>query len=288
MRARSGSDVGMSAPKAFVIGWPIAHSRSPLIHGFWLKTHGLAGSYDKIAVPPDDLHGFLRTLAANGFVGGNVTIPHKETVAALCERLTPSAERLGAVNTVWFEDSTLWGDSTDGLGFLGALDQDVDGWDDRKHSALIIGAGGAARAIVDAVQTRGFDRVIVANRTVERATGLAERLGCQAVGLDAVQALLPSIDLLVNTTAAGMAGQGDLDLDLDALPDHAIVDDIVYVPTETALLRRAKMRGLRTVGGLGMLLHQAVPGFERWFGIRPRVTAELRTLIEADIAGTRG
>ena len=147
---------------------------------------------------------------------------------------------------------------------------------------------GAALAIVDALQSRGFDRVVVANRTIERGHALAARLGCNAVGLDAVPGLLPSIDLLVNTTAAGMAGQDDLEFDLAALPDHAIVDDIVYVPKETGLLRRATARGLRTVGGLGMLLHQAVPGFEHWFGVRPQVTPALRALVESDIAGTFG
>lgn len=268
---------------AGVIGWPIAHSRSPLIHRYWLARHGVAGSYDKVAVAPNDLVAFLSSVRSGDYVGCNVTIPHKEAAAALCDRLTPAAERLEAVNTLWTDGGELWGDSTDGAGFLGALDQEAPGWDLRLGRAVVIGAGGAARAVVAALVARGFAEVIVANRTHERAEALTLRLGGRPVSLDAVQDELVGADLLVNTTAAGMHGQPPLDLDLAALPPHAVVDDIVYVPKETPLLAAARARGLRTVGGLGMLLHQAAPGFARWFGVTPEVTPALRALVEADI-----
>ena len=271
--------------RAFVIGWPIAHSRSPLIHGHWLAVHGLAGSYEKVAVPPEDLAGFIARLRGGDYAGGNVTIPHKEAAAALCDRRTPAAERLGAANTLWTEGGELWGDSTDGAGFLGALDQEAPGWDARRGRAVVVGAGGAARAVVDALVARGFAEVLVANRTRGRAESLTKRLGGAPMALEALPSVLQGVDLLVNTTAAGMHGQPPLDLDLAALPAHAAVDDIVYVPKETPLLRAAAARGLRAVGGLGMLLHQAVPGFARWFGVTPEVTPELRALVEADIAG---
>lgn len=269
---------------AGVIGWPIAHSRSPLIHRHWLARHGLAGTYEKIAVPPEELAVFVARLRSGDYVGGNVTIPHKEAVSALCDRLTPAAERLGAVNTLWMEGGELWGDSTDGAGFLGALDTEAEGWDVHKRRAVVIGAGGAARAIVDALVARGFAEILVANRTLARAEVLTRRLGGTSLPLEALPEALAGADLLVNTTSAGMPGQPPLDLDLAALPLHAVVDDIVYVPRETALLHAAAARGLLTVGGLGMLLHQAAPGFARWFGVTPAVTSELRALVEADIA----
>ena len=275
-----------AARKACVIGWPVAHSRSPLIHGYWLELLGIAGIYGTAPVAPGDFDAFVDRMRAAGFVGGNVTIPHKAAAAARCDRLTDRAARLGSVNTLWFDGDVLCGDTTDGLGFLGALDQETPGWDRDSGLALVIGAGGAAAPIVDALRGRGFSRVAVANRTTAKAEALAERLGCEAVALDAVPALLSDTDILVNTTSAGMNGQGDLPLDLALLPARAIVDDIVYVPAETPLLRAARARGLRTVGGLGMLLHQAVPGFARWFGATPDVTPALRALVEADIART--
>ncbi len=269
---------------AGVVGWPIAHSRSPLIHRHWLARHGLAGTYEKIAVPPKELPVFVARLRSGDYVGGNVTIPHKEAVSALCDRLTPAAERLGAVNTLWMDGGELWGDSTDSAGFSSALDAEAEGWDVHKRRAVVIGAGGAARAIVDALVARGFAEILVANRTLARAEALTQRLGGTSLPLEALPEALAGADLLVNTTSAGMHGQLPLDLDLAALPPHAVVDDIVYVPRETALLRAAAARGLRTVSGLGMLLHQAVPGFARWFGVTPAVTPELRALVEADIA----
>ena len=269
---------------AGVIGWPIAHSRSPLIHRYWLGRHAIAGTYDKIEVAPDRLAAFMASVRSGDLVGFNVTVPHKEAAAALCDRLTATAERLGAVNTLWMEREELWGDSTDKAGFLGALDQEVSGWDVHKRRALVIGAGGAARAIVEALAERGFAEVIVANRTLARAEALTARLGGHAISLDAMPDVLPGTDLLVNTTSAGMQGQPPLDFDLATLSSHAVVDDIVYVPQDTRLLRAAASQGLRTVGGLGMLLHQAAPGFARWFGVTPEVTPEVRALVEADIA----
>ncbi len=269
--------------KACVIGWPVAHSRSPLIHGYWLKKHGIAGVYEKVPVAPADVMAFIGALRERGYVGGNVTLPHKAAAAGRCDRLTEVAARLGSVNTLWFEGDALWGDTTDGQGFLGALDQEVPDWEASTGLALVLGAGGAAGPIVDALLGRGVGRVVLANRTPEKAEALAQKLGCEATSLDAVRGLLGHVDLLVNTTSAGMVGQGDLALDLAALPAHAIVDDIVYVPAATPLLVAARARGLRTVGGLGMLLHQAVPGFSRWFGVTPEVTPALRALVEADI-----
>ncbi len=276
-------------PLACVIGWPVAHSRSPLIHAHWLRAHGLPGRYERAAVPPGELPAFVRAMAGAGFVGGNVTVPHKERAAALCDRLTPAAARTGSVNTLWFEGDALWGDTTDGAGFLGALDAEAPGWDAGTRRAVVLGAGGAALAVVDALVARGVAEVIVASRTVSRAETLVGRVGGRAVPMAALGPLLATAGLLVNTTPAGMAGQDApndvLDLDLSPLPDHAVVDDIVYVPALTPLLARARARGLRTVGGLSMLLHQAAPGFARWFGVEPAVTAELRALVQADIDG---
>lgn len=281
----------MSGPRAFVTGWPVEHSRSPLIHGTWLRELGLEGSYEKIAVPPANFPAFVAGLREAGFAGGNVTIPHKETAAALCARLTPAAQRLGSVNTLWFDQGVLTGDSTDGAGFLAALDQEVPGWDQRcRDLAVVLGAGGAARAVADALLTRGFARIMIANRTLARADALVRQIRdarCEASGFHGAQAALPRAGLLVNTTAAGMKGQPELDFPVDDLPEYAVVNDIVYVPRVTPLLRAAANRDLRYAGGLGMLLHQAAPGFERWFGVRPQVTDALRAIVEADIEAAR-
>ena len=272
-------------PRACVIGWPVAHSRSPLIHGHWLETLGLAGSYERRAVPPDRLAAFVDELRSGVWVGCNVTIPHKVCMARLCDRLTPEARRLGSVNTVWRERDTLCGDTTDGLGFIAALDDEMPNWDAVRGLALIVGAGGAAPPIVDALRARGFAEVAIASRTDAGAEAMAERLGVRFLPFAALCGALCGVDLLVNASPAGMAGHPPLALDVAALPDHAIVDDIVYAPAVTPLLAAARARGLRTIGGLGMLLHQAAPGFARWFGVRPQVTPNLRALVEADIEG---
>ncbi len=272
-------------PRACVIGWPAGHSRSPIIHGFWLAQLGLAGAYERAAVPPEEFAHFIQGLAAAGFVGANVTVPHKEAAFALCARTTETAARLQAVNTLWFEAGELCGDNTDVEGFVAALDQDAPGWADRASKAVVLGAGGAARAIVQGLLSRGIERIALVNRTKGRAMALAAQFGAPVEAFDWGDArrALADADLLVNTTSLGMSGQPTLDLDLAPLPPRAIVCDIVYVPLETEFLRAARGRGLRGVSGLGMLLHQAAPGFARWFGVKPTVTSELRRLVEADI-----
>jgi shikimate dehydrogenase len=274
-----------SEPRACVIGWPVAHSRSPLIHRFWLESLKVAGSYELAAVAPADFPDFVGNLDLHGFVGANVTLPHKQTAFGLCDVKLPAAERLKAVNTLWIETGKLCGDNTDCTGFLGALDQDAPEWDRNPCTALVLGAGGAARAIVHALQLRKMTLIFLVNRTRENAEKLATDFGTpvEVVDFGDLPDAMASAQLLVNTTSLGMRGQPPLTLDLTPLPPHAIVSDIVYVPLETSLVKAAKTRGLRAVSGIGMLLHQAVPGFERWFGKKPRVTAELRGLVEADI-----
>jgi len=275
--------------KAFVVGHPIRHSRSPLIHGHWLARHGLEGAYEKIDVAPADFPAFVRSFAARGYAGGNVTIPHKEAAYLAVDRRTPRAEKMKAVNTLWMEDGLVWGDNTDVLGFMAHLDDTLGtGWDQAVDTALVLGAGGAARAVVAGLQERPIRRILVANRTLAKAEELVRDLDPEGTVLAAlpweeIDGAVAAADLIVNTTSLGMAGQPPLALDLSAARPHAAVADIVYVPLETPLLAAAAARGLRTIDGLGMLLHQAAPGFARWFGVRPRVTAELRALIEADL-----
>lgn len=271
-------------PRAFIIGWPVAHSRSPLIHRYWLDELGIKGGYERVALPPDELEGFLSVLHERGFVGGNVTLPHKEKSFALCAEATPTARQLEAVNTLWIEAGKLHGDNTDAMGFLAALDDDVPDWGKALKKVVVLGAGGAARSIVYALVSRGAEKIHVINRTQARSEDLRSRFDAVIPGAVAdLPAALAGADLLVNTTSLGMAGQPPLDIDLAPLPEHAVVADIVYVPLETELLRSAKRRALRTSGGLGMLLHQAAPGFERWFGRKPEVTPELRARVAADI-----
>lgn len=276
-------------PRACVIGWPAAHSRSPLIHRFWLEQLKIAGTYELAAVPPGEFDRFIENLAQAGYKGANVTLPHKRRAFALCEGATETARRLGAVNTLWLEGGRLRGDNTDVPGFLAALDQEAPGWDAAGGKAVILGAGGAARAILFGLISRGIEEIILVNRTLERAEALAGDSGPQARAVDfsRLPEALTGANLLVNTTSLGMQGQPPLDIDLSPLSEGAVVNDIVYVPVETALLKAAAARGLRTVPGVGMLLHQAVPGFERWFGVRPSVTAELRSRVEADISSGR-
>ncbi|TPK90350.1 shikimate dehydrogenase [Mesorhizobium sp. B2-4-12] len=270
--------------KAFVTGHPVKHSRSPKIHGYWLAAHGIDGSYEAIDVAPQDFAEFVATLRLAGFRGGNVTIPHKEAAFALAERHDQAAEEIGAVNTLWFEDGVLWGGNTDGHGFAANLDDYAPGWAS-NGPAVVLGAGGASRAIIQALKQRGIADIRIVNRTLTRAQELRDRFdtGISAHGMAATNELLADAGLLVNTTALGMHGNEGLSADPALLPDHAIVTDIVYVPLETPLLAAARARGLKTVDGLGMLLNQAVPGFERWFGVRPKVTAELRAIIVADL-----
>ena len=276
-------------PRAFVIGHPISHSRSPLIHGFWLKQLGLPGSYDKVDVAPEALPGFIAGMAEAGFVGGNITVPHKTAAMALVDEIDEAARAVGAVNTVWREGGRLRATNTDVLGFLGNLDDEAPGWDRAPGRAVVLGAGGAARAIVYALLGRGF-AVDLVNRSRDKAEELASVFGAgvRPYASTALEARLGEADLLVNTTSLGMQGMPPLTLDLAALKASALVCDIVYVPLETDLVRAARSTGHRAVGGLGMLLHQAVPGFARWFGTRPTVTPELRALLEGDVRAKLG
>jgi shikimate dehydrogenase len=229
-------------------------------------------------------------MPGQGYRGGNVTVPHKEAAYRLVDAATGRAKALEAVNTLWFEDGRLHGDNTDVLGFVASLDEGAPGWAQATRTALVLGAGGAARAVIAGLLDRGVPRVLIANRSTERAASLAARFGPRvtAIAWDGIAAALPGIDLLVQTTSLGMQGQPRLVLSLDGLPATAVVADIVYVPLETDLLKAAKARGNRTVDGLGMLLHQAAAAFSRWFGAHPSVTPELRALVEADIRGETG
>ncbi|MDP3409352.1 shikimate dehydrogenase [Bosea sp. (in: a-proteobacteria)] len=274
-------------PRCFVLGHPIAHSRSPLIHGAWLAEHGLPGSYEKIDVAPPELPGFIARLRAGEFTGGNVTVPHKEAMLALVDEASEAARAIGAVNTVWLEGGRLCGDNTDVSGFLAHLDASAPAWEKTTRTALVLGAGGAARGIAFGLRGRGVGRIILVNRSRGRADDLAGSLGVPLEAADWAQRdhLVGEADLIVNTTALGMQGQPPLDLDLSRLKPGTIVDDIVYVPLQTPLLRDAQRHGGVAVDGLGMLLHQAVPGFARWFGLTPTVTPALRARLEADILG---
>lgn len=282
--------VDAAGSKAFVVGHPIAHSRSPLIHGYWLETLGLRGSYERIDVHPDAIEAFLRDLPRSGFAGGNVTIPHKQAALAAADRIDEAAELIGAANTLWLDEGRLCAGNTDAHGFAANLDDQAPQWRARR-TALVLGAGGAARAIMFALLQAGFSDIRVVNRTLPRARELADRFGgsVSAHGWEAVAELAGDAGLVVNTTSLGMAGagggEGGPPLDVDLLPAAAIVSDIVYVPLETPLLAAARARGLAASDGLGMLLHQAVPGFERWFGARPEVTPELRARVVADLEG---
>ncbi|MCB1498162.1 MAG: shikimate dehydrogenase [Bauldia sp.] len=271
----------MTTPVACVVGWPVKHSRSPTIHRFWLKELALAGDYVLKPVEPDAIQAFLADFADSGFVGCNVTVPHKEAAFRAVAGMDEAARAIGALNTIWLEDGRLLGANTDAPGFLASLDQEAPGWDAAPGPAVVLGAGGAAKAIVYALRSRGFAPVTIVNRTEKRAEQIARNLGgpIEAARLTALPGLLGGARLLVNTTTLGMEGQPPLDLDLAPLADDAVVSDLVYVPLETGLLKAARARGLRAVGGLGMLLHQAVPGFEHWFGRRPTVTPALRAAV---------
>jgi shikimate dehydrogenase len=270
---------------ACVIGWPISHSRSPLIHNYWLKQYGINGAYRREAVPPEQFEEFVTKLTEHGYVGANITLPHKEAALALSQP-DGRAKAVGAANTLWLDNGTLRSTNTDVDGFLSHLDAVCAQWDRGLDGAIVLGAGGGARAVVFALIERGAQRIHLANRTFSRAEELRARFGevVNPVRWEEVSGLFGGTDLLVNTTTLGMTGQPDLDIGVARLPDSAVVVDIVYTPLETTLLARARARGLRTADGLGMLLHQAVGGFERWFGVKPEVTEELRALVEADLA----
>jgi len=270
---------------ACIIGWPAGHSRSPIIHNYWIRQHGIAGEYRKEAVPPEELAGFLARMGARGYVGANVTIPHKEAALALSSP-DARANAVGAANTLWRDGGTLRSTNTDVEGFLGNLDAAAPGWDRDLDDCVVLGAGGSARAVVFGLIERGARRIHLVNRTIARAQALRERFGAAVAPApwEKAPALLGGAPLLVNTTSLGMARQPPLAIDVGLLPAGAVVADLVYVPLVTPLLAAARARGLATADGLGMLLHQAVRGFSLWFGVKPTVTPELRALVEADLA----
>ena len=277
--------------KVCVIGWPVAHSRSPLIHNHWIAEHRIPDArYELLAVKPEDAAETIRHLHRLDFVGANVTVPHKETAFATLTRHDAVAKRLKAVNTiVTLEDGTLEGRNTDGYGFIANLKDGAPDWRPSEGPAVMLGAGGAARAIAAALETEGVPEIRIVNRTPARAEALIRDLGLKSATVwptAETRAALDGAGLLVNTTTLGMKGESDVDIDISALPRDAIVTDIVYTPLETGLLKRARLAGHETVDGLGMLLHQAVPGFEAWFGVRPHVTDELREIVLADLGMT--
>ncbi|MEO4043850.1 shikimate dehydrogenase [Hoeflea sp. CAU 1731] len=277
----------MAKPLAFVTGFPVAHSRSPFIHRYWLERYRIDGGYDAIEVDPAAFAQFLQDVAASrtGLIGGNVTIPHKEAAFRLADVADELATELGASNTLWMEDGRLCATNTDGYGFAANLDQAAPGWKAGK-TAVILGAGGASRAVIQTVRDSGFTTIHVVNRTFERARELADRFGDAVFShpLPALKEVVEKADLFVNTTSLGMSGENPLPpLYLDRLAPDAVVTDIVYVPLQTPVLEQAAALGLRTVDGLGMLLHQAAPGFEKWFGKQPEVTEDLRALIVSDL-----
>lgn len=267
-----------------ITGHPVTYSRSPMLHGFWLKTYGIDGFYGSEDVPPETAADFYRSLAARGYAGCNVTAPNKEIAFSVLDEADPSAVALGAANTLWLDGGKLFGANTDGAGFLASLDAGAPGWQG-EGVALVLGAGGASRAVVHALVARGLDKVYLANRTLARAEALAAQFGPKVMPLpwEDMPGHLAEADLLVNATSLGMKGKEPLEIDLSGVKRDAVVTDIVYVPLTTPFLRIAAARGLRTVDGLGMLLHQGVPGFQRWFGVRPEVTEDLRALIVADL-----
>lgn len=264
--------------RAGVIGWPISHSLSPRLHGFWLRTLGINGRYDAIAIEPENLERDIRDLMDQGFAGLNATLPHKEALIALADEIDPFAKRVGAINTLVFRDGRLLASNTDGFGFIENLRQGAGDTGFTNHASVVLGAGGAARAVIASLQDEGVAEIRLTNRTRARADDLAAELGGNIVVVDWSEraAALAGASLVVNTSSLGMKGQPPLEIDLEDLGPDALVTDIVYNPLETPLLAAAKARGNQIVDGIGMLLHQARPGFEAWFGARPDVTPALR------------
>jgi shikimate dehydrogenase len=272
--------------RACVIGWPVEHSRSPAIHRYWLKLYGIDGAYEKEAVPPEDLAGFLRSLKERDYAGANVTLPHKEEALRLAFVADEAARAIGAANTLWLDGAgRLNASNTDSYGFMTNLNQQAPHWNTGRRPMMVLGAGGAARAIVYGLIAQGASRILLANRTRDRAEALAGAFGpaMSVVDWDSRNHALAGCGLLINATSLGMTGKEPLDIDLEALPQDAVVADIVYNPLETPLLAAARARGRQPVDGLGMLLYQAVPGFQRWFGVRPEVTKELRAHVAATL-----
>ena len=270
-----------AALRAGVIGWPVAHSLSPEIHRYWLRRYGIEGAYDPIAVAPADIEGFLADLRGHGYCGANVTVPYKVHALRAAKRVTETARRIGAVNTLYFENGALVGTNTDAEGFYRNLQAVAPDWSATRGPAVVLGAGGAARAVVVALADAGAPAIRLINRTREKAEALRELAPdvMQVVDWEARESALSGAGLLVNTTSLGMVGQPPLTIDLERLPREALVYDIVYRPLETDLLAMARARGNKVVEGLGMLLFQARPGFRLWFGCEPEVTDELRRIV---------
>jgi len=268
-----------------IIGHPVAHSRSPLIHQYWLRTHRIAGDYVREDVLPANIEAFLDSLVKSRYIGGNVTIPHKEIAFRKVAKTDAVAKALRAVNTLWIEDKNLCGANTDVYGFLTHLDRSQPNWSGRTNTGVVIGAGGVARAAVYGLIERDIQNIVIVNRTPARAQDLAAHFQRRATpqAFAELPKLLGNADLLVNATSLGMKGQPPLQIDLTNLKNGAVVYDLVYVPLETGLIKAARAAGFAVVDGLGMLLHQAVPAFEKWFGVRPQVTSELRKLIIEDL-----
>jgi shikimate dehydrogenase len=285
---------------AGVFGWPVSHSRSPRLHGYWLQHYGIDGAYIPFSTPPEHFEQALRALPMLGYRGANVTLPHKEKAFSAVDQLTERALRIGAVNTIIVDEAgRLHGDNTDGFGFVEHLRSTIRGWQAATGPAVILGAGGAARAIIVALLEAGVPEIRLVNRTTSRAEDVAATVSAQSYNGNSFDgrlsvhdwaqrhALLAGAALLVNTTQLGLTGQPPLDIDLSALPTEAVVDDIVYVPLQTPLLTAARKRGNRVVDGLGMLLHQARPGFSAWFKVEPEVTPAFRDFVLDDIPGAR-
>ena len=273
---------------ACVIGHRVGYSRSPTLHGYWLRTMGIAGRYDLVDIAPEEFGAFLTQLRVHGYVGANVTKPHKQPAFALLDARDAAAEAIGAVNTVWLDGDRLIGSNTDVAGFLANLDAQAPGWDAGGGPAVVLGAGGAGRAVVYGLRTRGLDVALV-NRTLSRAEALAQHFGAGVTSHPWSQTprLLADARLLVNATLLGATGQDALAIELSGLPASAVVCELNYVPLESKLLGSARQRGLRVVDGLGMLMYQAVPAFEHFFGVRPAVTPQLRAALEATLAEAR-
>ena len=269
-------------PLAGVIGHPVAHSKSPTLHGYWLKTYGLEGHYVPMDVAPDDLESVLRTLPKVGFVGANVTVPHKEAALRLADEVSDRAQKIGAANTLVFRaDGTIYADNTDGYGFMENLRRGAPDWVPSGGPAVVFGAGGAARAVLQGLIDAGVPQILLSNRTRARAEQLRAEFGpsITVVDWDQVGEVLNGASLVVNTSSLGMQGQPELPVPLDGLQPGTVVTDLVYAPLKTHLLQVAEGAGCVTVDGLGMLLHQAVPGFEAWFGTRPEVSDDLRAVV---------
>jgi len=269
---------------ACVMGWPAKQSRSPKLHGYWIKRYNIDGDYRVAEIPPEDFPAFVQSLAKNGFVGGNVTMPHKDVAFALSEP-DERARAVGAANTLWLDNGKLRATNTDVEGFIGALDVNAPGWDRSTDTAVVLGAGGASRAVICGLIERGMQTIHVVNRTAAKAAAAKERFGSAVhpATWGDVPRLLSGAKLLINACSLGMKGQPELKIDLSPMAKDAVVADIVYVPLKTKLLEAAQQRGFKTSDGLDMLLYQAVRGFTLWFGKKPEVTKELREMLAADV-----